>query len=596
MFSMFRLQQNNNRSGFTLVEMLVATAVFAIVSVVMYQGYAQILETTRILKVRSVASNLANEQIEIIRNLPYDDVGNVGGVPAGVIEPVQTIEREGNEFVVTTTIRNIDLEFDGTIGGVPDDLSPADNKLVEVEISCALCEDFNNVIFNTNVAPESLESLSSNGALRINVFDADGADLALADVNIVNTSVSPAININDVTGNNGMLTIVDAPPSVESYEITVTKSGYSTDQTYTADGANPNPIKPHSTVSQGAITAVSFTIDEVSTIDVESVTDTCVAVGSFDFDLASGTLIGTSPDVLKYDQSHTTNGSGMLALSDIEWGTYTVTPTDTSYDVVGFEPINPFSILPGVAQDLKIILAPTNDSTFLISVTDQGTGDAIAGATVNIQKTGVDITHVTGLGVKEQLDWSGGSGQTDFVDVTQYDSDDGNIEIDGSGDVGLASNLGVYVAAGELTSSTFDMGSTSVYGNLDWSEDLPSQTDVQFQVATSSSGAPTTFVGPDGTNLTFYTSSGTDIHSSHDGDRYFRYKMYLSTLDTAVTPIVEDVTLNFTGDCITDGQTAFQGLTTGTYTVTVNASGYQQFSQDIDLTGDWQEVIVTMNP
>lgn len=592
---MFPLQQNNNRSGFTLVEMLVATAVFAIVSIVMYQGYAQILETTRILKVRSVASNLANEQIEIIRNLPYEDVGTVGGIPAGVIEPTQTMEREGNEFVVTTTIRNIDLEFDGTIGGVPDDLSPADNKLVEVEISCVLCKDFNNVVFNTHVAPESLESLSSNGALRINVFDADGADLPLANVNIVNTNVSPAININDVVGNNGMLTIVDAPPSVESYEITVTKSGYSTDQTYTIDGTNPNPIKTHSTVSQGDITAVSFTIDELSTINIETVTDTCVAVDSIDFDLASGNLIGTSPDVLKYDQSHITDGNGELSLSDIEWGTYTVTPTNTSYDVIGFEPGNPFSILPGVIQDIKIILAPTNEATFLVGVTDQGTGEAISGATVNIQKTGVDISHTTGVGVKEQNSWLGGSGQADYVDVTQYAADDGNITVDITGGAQLSSNLGVYASSGELTSSTFDMGSTTVYGNFNWNDNVPSQTDVQFQIATSTSGTPTNFVGPDGTNLTFYTSSGTDMHSSHDGDRYFRYKMYLSTLDTAVTPTVEDVTFGFTGDCITDGQTAFQGLETGTYTVTVNAAGYQQFSQDIDLLSNWQELVVAMN-
>jgi len=596
MIDMFRLKQNKTQNGFTLVEMLVATAVFAIVSVVMYQGYAQILKTTRILKVRTIASNVANEQIEIIRNLPYEDVGNVGGIPSGVVEPIQNVQREGNDFLVTTTIRNIDLEFDGTLGGVPDDLSPADNKLVEVEVSCALCQDYTNVIFNTNVAPESLESLSSNGALRINVFDANGADLALANVNIVNNSVSPAISINDVTGNNGILTIVDAPPSVESYEITVTKSGYSTDQTYTAGLDNPNPIKPHSTVSQGAITAVSFAIDQTSTINVESVTDTCVAVDSLDFDLASGTLIGTGPDILKYDQSHTTDGSGELTLSDIEWGTYTFSPTDIDYNVVGFDPINPFTILPGVNEDLKIILAPISEATLLISVTDQGTGIAITDATVNIQKTGLDMTQITGIGLREQTSWLGGSGQSDYIDVTRYASDDGNIAIGVTGNVQLASSLGVYTSTGELVSSTFDMGSTTTYGGLSWNEDVPSQTDVQFQIATSTSGTPTNFLGPDGTNLTFYTSTGTDVHSSHDNDRYFRYKIYLSTLDTIETPSVDGVVLNFIGDCITDGQTAFQGLSLDTYTVTVNAAGYQQFSQDIDLVSSWQEIAIDMNP
>lgn len=587
----------SSSKGFTLMEMVVVTAVFAIISLAMYQGYSQILTTARILKVRAIATNVANEQIEIARNLPYDDVGTVGGIPSGIIPPVQTIVREGNTFTVTTTARNIDELFDGTIGGFPNDLSPADNKLVEIEVSCALCQDFSNLVFNTHVAPESLESLSSNGALRINVFDANGENIDLANVSLVNTAVSPNININDVTGNNGMLMIVDAPPSVESYQITVTKPGYSTDKTYTINANNPNPVKPHATVSQGQITSVSFTIDETSTIAVSSVTDTCVAVPSVDFDLASATLIGTNPNVLKYDDSHTTNSNGLLNLSNMEWGTYTVTPTDTAYDVVGFVPMNIFDVTPGIAQDLKLTVAPKDSSTLVVSVKDQGTKTLLSNASVQIQKTGVDKTQTTGQSQRAQTDWSGGAGQENYTNETQYMSQDGFIIETTPGQLTLVQDEFGYVATGTLISSTFDFGPGVEYGTLRWGEETPSSTDIVFQIATTSSGTPTNFVGPDGTAGTFFTTSGgTDLDSSHDGQRYLRYKIYLSTAAIDSTPILNNLEITFSGDCVPEGQTAFQGLGQGTYTVTATLSGYQQLIQNVDLASTWQELFISITP
>ena len=578
------------------MEMVVAIAIFSVLSISIYQGYAQIFKTTNFLKTKTVATNLANEQIEIIRNLPYDNVGTIGGIPSGVVDPSQEITREGIDFVVLTTIRNIDLPFDGTLGGSPDDLSPADNKLVEIEIQCALCQNFSNLVFNTNVAPQSLESLSTNGALRINVFDANGEDISGANVSIVNSGISPNIDIDDVTGNNGILTIVDAPPSFESYELLVTKGGYSMDQTYISDISNPNPIKPHVTVSQGQITDVSFIIDETSTMNISSVTDTCQAVSAFDFDLVSSKLIGTNPDVLKYDSNHSTNGSGLLSLSDMEWGTYTVNTTDSSYDVAGFNPFNPLTITPGVDQDLKITLFPKDSPTTLFTIKAQGTGDPISNAVVSLQKTGFNKTFLSGQSAKTQTDWSGGQGQVNYSDPTVYSSDDGGINVNNPiGSILLFEDIDGYVSSGELISSTFDLGPGVTYHDLSWSGDIPISTDIQVQIATTSSGTPTDFIGPDGTSSTFFTSIPTDIPAISDGDRYFRYKVSLSTSNPLFTPTFDNLEFNFSGNCVAPGQIAFQGLSNGTYTLTVNADGYQEFSQDIDLNNAWQEVLVEMD-
>ena len=56
--------------------------------------------------------------------MPYSKVGIPGGIPNGVVNHVETFVRNGIPFVATTTIRNVDDPFDGTLGGSPNDTSP----------------------------------------------------------------------------------------------------------------------------------------------------------------------------------------------------------------------------------------------------------------------------------------------------------------------------------------------------------------------------------------------------------------------------------------------------------------------------------------
>jgi type II secretory pathway pseudopilin PulG len=120
--------------GFSIVEAIVGVAVFALVSIGVYGSFLQIFDISKLAHVKILAVALANEQYEIIRNLPYSDVGITGGIPDGVLPHVNTVTRDGVNFSVTTTIRNIDDAFDGKIDTTPKDLSPADYKLVEVVV------------------------------------------------------------------------------------------------------------------------------------------------------------------------------------------------------------------------------------------------------------------------------------------------------------------------------------------------------------------------------------------------------------------------------------------------------------------------------
>ena len=118
----------DTRKGFTLVETLVGLAIFLLIAVVLYQSFISIIQVTRLSEAKVVATALGNEQLEIIRNLAYEDVGLVSGIPLGVIQPNQTIVRGGIPFTITTVIRNVDNPFDGTLGSTTNDLSPADYR------------------------------------------------------------------------------------------------------------------------------------------------------------------------------------------------------------------------------------------------------------------------------------------------------------------------------------------------------------------------------------------------------------------------------------------------------------------------------------
>jgi prepilin-type N-terminal cleavage/methylation domain-containing protein len=588
--------------GFTLVETLVAIVVFLIVSLGVYEAFVVAMKVVQSNRAIAVATTLANEQIEIIRNLPYDDVGITTGIPLGVVPATQALVRDGISFDVTTVIRNIDDPFDGLIGQVPNDLSPADRRLIELTISCATCSNFSPLSFTAQVGPRGLETSSTNGALFVLVFDADGTPIQGANVHIENNQVAPAISIDDTTNNEGLLQIIDAPPGVEAYEISVTKAGYSSDQTYTVgDVANPNPTKPHATVVMQQVTQLSFAIDETSDLDVASVTDVCAAVGGADFDLTGDKIIGTGPDIPKFSNSYTTNGSGRETINDVEWDTYTLDFTDGAYDLAGTIPVMPFTVNAGTDQNITLILAPKSPNSLLVTVKDSATQLPLSGATVRLQDGGYDETLTTGIGYIRQSDWSGGDGQDVYSDVTKYYSDDTDIDTASpAGELKLTNAFGTYASNGELTSSTFDTGSPSNFHQILWQpQGQAPETGVnavRFQVATNNDNLTWNFVGPDGTASTYYDLTNQEINSMHNATRYFRYKLFLETADTAWTPIISDVSFTFTSDCVPPGQTFFNGLSGGSYTLTVSKSGYQNDSSSVTIGAGWQEETILLAP
>ncbi len=599
------LYKNITKKGFTLIETLVGVAVFLVISMAAYQAYVSLFTLINQSQYKIIALNLANEQFEIIRNLSYADVGIPGGIPNGKIPHVQNLTRSNISFTVTTTIRNIDLPFDGQIGSTTkNDLSPADNKTVEVEIACSTCKNFTSIALTTTVAPKNLETASTNGALLVKVFDSNGVPVSDASVHIVNTSVTPNITIDDVTDVDGILQVVDAPPGTNAYQITVTKSGYSTDRTYTPGGSgNPTPTKPHATVIVQQLTQISFSIDRLSTITFSSVTPECVAVPSMDFSLTGLKTVG--PGVPKYSQNLLTNSSGKYTNSSMEWDSYTVAGIDSTYDIIGINPLNSISLGANSSQDVSIIVSPKNAKSLLVTVKDSATGLPLTNATVRVTYSSTyDNTKITGRGFINQTDWSGGSGQVSFTDNTMYFSDDGSIDTNSpSGELKIKNAFGSYNPSGVLESSTIDTGSASNFYNLVWTPtDQPvaaGADSVRFQIATvATTTASTTWVykGPDGTSATYYTSANSPISTVHNGDRYARYKVYLASQSTTTTPNLSDMSFTVTSSCTPPGQVVFSGLSSATYQVEVSKTGYTTTIVDVPVSSAWQEKEIILTP
>lgn len=592
-----------NSQGFSLVEVIVASSIFAIVAMSIYQGFISINALISASRDKIAAVNLINSEFELIRNLSYSNVGLSGGIPNGVLLATSTIIQDGREFDITRTIRNIDDPFDGTIGGSPNDLSPADYKMVQIKVSCNACKNPLDISSVSNVSPKNLETASTNGALFVKVFDANGNPVSQADVSIVEGALG--INISDTTNNTGTLEIVDVPPASNAYRIIVTKDGYTTDRTYPASVSNPHPIKLDATVILQQLTQISFVIDKVSTINVYSKNIQCTPIADVPFTITGAKLIGTNPDVFKFSGSFSTDASGSKILSNMEWDTFTFT-VGSGFNLAGVNPPSPFAVLPDSTQNVDIILAQGAPNNLLVTVKDSATGLPLSGVNLTLTQGSFSASQITGMGYLEQTDWSGGAGQSDFTDQTKYWSSDGNIDTNSpAGELKLLKVLGSYVSSGVLTSSIFDTGTSSNFSSIVWTPtDQPPQSgtdSVKFQLATSGDSTATTtwqYLGSDGTGATYYTLSDNNINPVHNGDRYFRYKVFLSSAADNKTPNVASIAVTYTSDCIPPGQALFSNLSSGNHDLLLEKSGYQNQTYGVNIitNGDWQGIGASMSP
>jgi len=112
-----------------------------------------------------------------------------------------------------------------------------------------------------------------------------------------------------------------------------------------------------------------------------------------------------------------------------------------------------------------------------------------------------------------------------------------------------------FVPSGNLVSSPKDSnpggGITPIWSTFSWNATTPANTSLQFQLAGSNNpNGPFTFVGPDGTAGTFFTTSPVQLSPQFYNLRFLEYKAFFATTNPAATPTLSDATACFNDvDC-----------------------------------------------
>lgn len=107
-----------------------------------------------------------------------------------------------------------------------------------------------------------------------------------------------------------------------------------------------------------------------------------------------------------------------------------------------------------------------------------------------------------------------------------------------------------YVPSGTWTSPLVDTGCFPFLDLIRWNPpSQPAGAVLTMQIASAPTpGGPFVPVGPDGTSGTAYTApGGQPVSDVHDGDRYFQVVAALATSDTVVSPVLDDVAVDWVG-------------------------------------------------
>ena len=233
--------------GLSLIDVVVGSALILVIFVGLFGILRASVQVANFSRAKAAATAVAGSQMEYIRSLSYDSVGTVGGIPEGPIPQVATSTEAGVEYVTRTLITYIDDPKDG-LGGADSNGITTDSKLVRIEVSYTIQDQPRDVVLVSRVAPPGIETSAGGGTLRIEVVDMLGAPVPGATVQVVNSAVSPSVNISTFSDITGTVLFGGAPTSTE-YQVYVSKSGYSSAQTYERDATNANPTPGYLTVA-----------------------------------------------------------------------------------------------------------------------------------------------------------------------------------------------------------------------------------------------------------------------------------------------------------------------------------------------------------
>ncbi len=252
--------------GFTLVEMIIVSAVFSLFFGGLFATVQNSLQLISVSRERIAAVSIASDQLEYIRSLSYNNVGTISGLPNGPIPQTSTTTLNGILFTQRTLIEFIDDAADG-IGGADTNSITTDYKRAKVEVSWMGRTGSSSVSYVTTVVPRSIETNVGGGTIRVNVRDATIQPVSGAAVRLLNTTGTTTVDVTRYTDVTGAALFGGAPAGA-NYQVFVTNPGYSSDGTAVATGTLANPAQQPLAVVAADVTTATYFIDELADLDL----------------------------------------------------------------------------------------------------------------------------------------------------------------------------------------------------------------------------------------------------------------------------------------------------------------------------------------
>lgn len=386
------------RSGFTIIEALVFLFLFALITSVFFQTFAYGTALIQQSKYRLGAIALANQKMEIIKSLDFENIGTTTGIPAGDLVEDESVQVNNSTYAVHTFVQYADDTFDGTLGGSPNDLVPNDYKRVRIEVTWGNASDAETVAIATTIAQQGVEQAAGGGILSINILDSEGNGVSNTDVRIVNAGVSPAVDVTATTDATGNVFLIGAPASSQGYEVTFSRSGYYGSLTYDPYPTTSfNPTDVHASVVDATVNQATFVMDQEVDLELSTEDPFGTDIPDIDFRIDGGRQIGTvagsSPaePVYGFGADGATDGSGERNYPGESYGSYvwTLDAGESGYTFVRLDPdstlgANTLQALPGTITGVKMVLADNAVRALLVTVTDATDGTPVSGASVRL--------------------------------------------------------------------------------------------------------------------------------------------------------------------------------------------------------------------
>lgn len=384
-----------NKKGFTLIDVLIGTVLLLIVMIGFFAEFRLLFRMLSQSQGKTIALALANEQIEIIKNLPYENIGTEFGSPPGEIPQVRTEKVDNNTYTITTDIIYIDDPFDGLS---PGDNFPGDYKKARIGISWTEHQLDKSIVEIANFSPPNLESEVSGGVFSIYVNDREsGSPIPNAQIEIINNEIDPIIHIITTADNNGW---ISRPGLAESndYEVYVNQINYDEHQTYASSPSlDPEPEYSNAQINNGDKTTRYFLVSKVSAINIKTVDDSNDPLSNISFELKGGRTIGINPgdDSIVYsyeNNSLTTDSNGERQFNNMSSGEYYFEVTSSNYAVLTPNLENPLIVESDSQQSITLTLAPINQPYLRVIIKDSETGDGLSQVAVRLYNQNYDET------------------------------------------------------------------------------------------------------------------------------------------------------------------------------------------------------------